>query len=110
MDLAQAMQHAAEGPGRLLGLTVGEWGVMLPALAAFVLAVVKAWRGAQDGKRLEAVIAAIEETHEKHPDAVKVVKRLVRDKATKLGVQSGLHEKAQKATAAYKKLNGRSPT
>jgi len=110
MDLAQAMQHAVEEPGRLLGLTVGEWGLLLPALAAFVVAVLKAWKGAKDGKRLEAVVHAIEEVAEDHPGAIKVVKRVARDKATKLGVQAGLHAEAQRATQRLQKRNGTTAT
>ena len=85
-----------------LGFTPDQWTVLLPALVAFGIAALKAYRGAQDGKRLDAVVNAIEETAGAHPEAIKVVKKVVRDKATKAGVEGGMNKRVKRNTEKLK--------
>jgi len=91
---------------RPFGLKIEEWVILIGALTTLIPVLAKAIR---DGKKLRAVIEAVEETHQKHPDAGKLVKRLARDKATKLGVEvdrlwgAGLEADVERITERLKR-------
>lgn len=85
--LAQVADLATEG--RLFGLSVVEWGVLLGFIGSFVGAVVKHLQASKGARKVEAMVSAFEEAQDLHPEAMRLAKRLVRDKATKLGVETG---------------------
>lgn len=80
--------------------------ILIGALTTLIPALAKAIRG---GKKLQAVIEAVEETHQQHPAAGKLIKRLARDKATKLGVEvnklwgAGLEADVERITERIKR-------
>jgi len=90
--LAQAQQASQN---LLFGLSVGEWAILLSALAAFVEALrqrhgrIKATGEEISARNLAgAAFLALEEAAEAHPEAVRLTRRLARDKATKYGVET----------------------
>jgi len=90
MMILQLAQEAAAEPGRLLGFTANEWLLLIPFLVAAIVNVIQAVKGSKDGKKLRAAIEAIEETAAAHPEALDLTKRKAREKATQLGVQTGI--------------------
>jgi len=103
--VSDALTQSSAG-SRPFGLLVEEWVILIGALTTLIPVLAKAIRG---GKKLQAVIEAVEETHQQHPAAGKLVKRLARDKATKLGVEvnklwdAGLEADVERITDRLKK-------
>ena len=101
--VAQASTEA-----RPFGLTIIEWSILLPALAAFVKVVLNVWRSE---KKVQVLVEGLEEMGQLHPEAGKIGKRLVRDKATKMGVEvsslwaKGLESDVKKMTQKFKKVD-----
>lgn len=115
IQLAQSLAEAE--PGRLLGLTVPEWAILLPMVLTTIGAVAKAWQKARQATTADAkarvVIDAVEEAAAEHPEGVRLVKRLARDKATKLGIQTGplgLDAEAKRATIRLKRKQNGAPS
>jgi len=101
-NLAQAVAEAAEA-ATVLGFTADQWVILLPAIAAFLATVIPLWRSASGAKgKLSAVLHAVEETGEEHPEAGGIVKAAVMRKAKKLGVESGLNKEVKRVTARRK--------
>ncbi len=78
-----------DGVTRILGLSIVEWSVLLTALAALIDAIRLRFVAGRETKKMRAVIQAVEATAAAHPEAVKLTKRLVKAKATELGVEFG---------------------
>lgn len=103
MLLAQA-QQTVEQANTLLGLTVTEWLTLMAAIPAFIGAIYERMGRKKGENKLKAIIEAVEETKREHPDAVKVVKKVVQHKATQMGVQTGmfgLEEDVKKLTKHF---------
>ena len=83
IELAQV----AEATETVFGLSVAEWSVLLTALAGFLAAVRENLAKRRANNKVMAVVDAIEETAELHPEAVAVVKRMAKAKASSMGVQ-----------------------
>lgn len=75
---------------RLWGLTPEDWATILVALGTFLAAVIQSWRASKGQRKVRAVVEAVEEAADQHPEAVRLVKRLTRDRALKLGAELGL--------------------
>lgn len=86
--LAQAVVEA-EAASKIFGLSVAEWSVLLTALLAFADAVRSRLKASSGDSKLQIVMEAIEETHELHPEAGRLAKRIARSKATRMGIEVG---------------------
>lgn len=98
---------------RLFGYTVAEWSALIVFLTALAETVRSKLKNARDGKKIAAVIEAIEEVAEAHPETVDLVKASAKRKATSYGVEvgkwglgSGLHEAVTRSTLRLKNKNG----
>lgn len=100
--------EAAEIATTVLGLTVVEWLLVLPMIAAMLGVALKVWLARKEGKDWKAIaellVDSLEEVDAEHPQAVKIVKTLIRDKATKAGLQTRLHAEKEKATEKFRKM------
>ena len=85
ITLAESAQPAA----KLFGYTLGEWAVLLTALAAVIEAVRSKVGKAREGRKVRAAIQGLDDAAEAHPEAVRLAKLMIRDKATKMGVETG---------------------
>lgn len=112
--LAQGADLLATDEGRLLGLTVIEWGMMLGFLSAFVASIARAVtngkratsekeRGDEKASMSQLVFEAIEEAAEESPEAIRLLKRRVFNKSTKMGIQIRLDEDVQRHTQRIKR-------
>jgi hypothetical protein len=91
--LAQAVETSVPVPATgntLFGLSVGEWLLLMGAVPAFIGAIYERLGRKRGESKLRAIIEAVEETKNTHPEVVKVVKRAVLYKATQMGVQTGI--------------------
>jgi hypothetical protein len=86
----------------LLGLTVGEWVVLIPAIAAAITAIVKALR---EKKKVRAVVDSVEEVAEEFPEAADILRRLVEKKTQRLGVGASMHKDVLKVRAVRKEAD-----
>lgn len=108
IQLAQAIAEAVD-PARAFGLTIPEWVILLGALAAFLEALRQRRGRIRNGEKVKVVVEAWEEIQEAHPEAVRLAKRIIRDKATKLGIETsklgleGLSDDVKKHTGKLKK-------
>lgn len=103
--LAQDAAAAAEAPMRLFGYTIAEWSALVVFLTALAETVRTKLAKARDGKKIAAVVEAIEEAAAAHPRAVELVKASAKRKATTYGVEvgkwgldSGLHDVVERVS------------
>ena len=101
---------ATADPALIFGLTVAEWSVLLTALVGFATALKENLQRRRGTKKLAAVIEALEETAQEHPEAQRVIKDLAKSKATQMGVEvsnwglDGLEDDVKKITTRLKRL------
>jgi hypothetical protein len=107
--LAQAVPVVAEASTKIFGLSVVEWSILLGALATFLEAMRQRHGKARGGLKVQAIVEALEEVQEAHPEAVRLAKSIAKSKATKMGVEvssfglDGLEDDVHKSTRRFKK-------
>lgn len=117
MDLLLLAQElpapVGDEPLRIFGMTIAELSALVVFLSALAETVRSKWAKARDGKKVVAVIEAIEEAAEANPEVVGRLKASVKKKATSYGVEvgkwgldSGLHSTVARTTLRLKKTNG----